>query len=654
MFRIFIIVTLAFSFSLVSALSFSGNGGGTEEDPYQITTVEQLQEMNDDLGAHYILMNDIDASETREWNVGDHDNDPETPDSAMGFEPIGIYERDNPAVSFTGSLDGQSFSVLNLYIYRIAQHDIGFLGCISDSGYVHRVNVRDAYVSGNNDVGSFVGTVLSDVVIEDCRCSGIAIGNSDVGGFCGYNSTNIINCYSSSDVVGKSNYVGGFCGILIIGKIQDSHCSGVVEGKGNYIGGFCGGNAGNIFNCYSSGDASGNERIGGFCGGNSSSISYCHSSGNATGKNKAVAGFCGENIRGDISNCYSSGDAIGNGNYVAGFCGWKDGGSFSNCFCSGNASGYYSIGGFCGSNHGDLINCNSSGDVKGIKFIGGLCGQNYGGTIVDSYCTGNVTGSEDFIGGFSGWNAGSIDNCYCSGNIVGSETVGGFTGGNNSYGAASIIKNAFCTGNVSGTGDFVGGFCGCNDSQSGSSTIINCYSTGIVAGETNYTGGFCGSNDSYEGVSEITSCYWDTQTSGITESDGGEGKSTSEMKSQSTFENWDFDNIWCIVEGKTYPQLHYFVDCDTLVSVPDTELNSEIRLYPNPTDNALYISFDSGLIHSPEIAIYNQLGQVVFSDSSADMTQQYKVNTGNFPPGIYFCKVSGNGISEVRSFVVYR
>lgn len=57
-----LLLTAAFS----TALSFSGLGSGTEEDPYQITTVHQLQEMNDDLSAHYILMNDIDASETRE------------------------------------------------------------------------------------------------------------------------------------------------------------------------------------------------------------------------------------------------------------------------------------------------------------------------------------------------------------------------------------------------------------------------------------------------------------------------------------------------------------------------------------------------------------------------------------------------------------
>jgi len=63
--RKLIILFLILSYSY--ALSFSGNGSGTEEDPYQITNVHELQEMNDDLSAYYILMNDIDASETREW-----------------------------------------------------------------------------------------------------------------------------------------------------------------------------------------------------------------------------------------------------------------------------------------------------------------------------------------------------------------------------------------------------------------------------------------------------------------------------------------------------------------------------------------------------------------------------------------------------------
>ncbi|MBI5325702.1 MAG: hypothetical protein HZB41_10620, partial [Ignavibacteriae bacterium] len=46
----------------------------TSEPPVPITNVQELQQMisNDDK-ANYILMNDIDASETKNWKVGDHD-----------------------------------------------------------------------------------------------------------------------------------------------------------------------------------------------------------------------------------------------------------------------------------------------------------------------------------------------------------------------------------------------------------------------------------------------------------------------------------------------------------------------------------------------------------------------------------------------------
>lgn len=44
----------------------------------------------------------------------------------------------------------------------------------------------------------------------------------------------------------------------------------------------------------------------------------------------------------------------------------------------------------------------------------------------------------------------------------------------------------------------------------------------------------------------VTNSYWDTQTSGQATSAGGTGKTTAQMKSQSTFTGWDFLHIWSI------------------------------------------------------------------------------------------------------------
>jgi hypothetical protein len=58
----------------------------------------------------------------------------------------------------------------------------------------------------------------------------------------------------------------------------------------------------------------------------------------------------------------------------------------------------------------------------------------------------------------------------------------------------------------------------------------------------------------------VSGCFWDTQTTGQTPSDGGTGKSTAEMKRQSTFTaaGWDFAKVWGIGEYQSYPYLRAF------------------------------------------------------------------------------------------------
>jgi len=88
------------------------------------------------------------------------------------------------------------------------------------------------------------------------------------------------------------------------------------------------------------------------------------------------------------------------------------------------------------------------------------------------------------------------------------------------------------------------------------------YATGKVsAGPGSYElGGLVGYN-----LGTTTASFWDIETSDCNTSDGGEGKTTVEMQTESTFTNagWDFvgetangtDDIWDICEGTNYPKL---------------------------------------------------------------------------------------------------
>jgi len=74
----------------------------------------------------------------------------------------------------------------------------------------------------------------------------------------------------------------------------------------------------------------------------------------------------------------------------------------------------------------------------------------------------------------------------------------------------------------------------------------------------------------------ISDCFWDTTTSGQTTSDGGTGKTTAEMKRQSTFAaaGWDFVGVWGITENQGYPYLRVI----QLYTRPSADLNGDDKV----------------------------------------------------------------------------
>jgi len=183
--------------------------------------------------------------------------------------------------------------------------------------------------------------------------------------------------------------------------------------------------------------------------------------------------------------------------------------------------GYDCVGGLVGSSCGTITNCATEGDVSGRSRIGGLVGGTTRypfGSIKHSYSTATVDGIYN-VGGLIGWNEGIISNCYSAGNITGDYQVGGLIG----------------------TDDY-------------SELIECCYSVGKVTGSPGHIGGLIGVCN---GIHDYRNSFWDIETSGTTLSAGGIGKTTAEMKQKDTFSNtgWDFEAMWDIIEGDTYPFL---------------------------------------------------------------------------------------------------
>ncbi|MHC1737929.1 MAG: BNR-repeat neuraminidase N-terminal domain-containing protein [Ignavibacteriaceae bacterium] len=233
-----------------------------------------------------------------------------------------------------------------------------------------------------------------------------------------------------------------------------------------------------------------------------------------------------------------------------------------NCYSSGSVNGEGDTGGLIGSfGGGDTVQyCYSSCNINASGYSsGGLFGSIYNnGYVTIEYCysTGNVSTSGNNAGGFVGLfnNPNSfIRYCYSTGSVTCSgDRAGGFAGVlTTSY---INISNCYSLGNVtrsSGTETNFGGFIGYSG---GSYTTINyCYSAGSVNFGTSY--GFIGYHTN-ETANVYTSNFFDAQTSGQSSGIGATGKTTTEMKTQSTFTNagWNFSTYWQMI-GTNYPDL---------------------------------------------------------------------------------------------------
>ncbi|MGN0182009.1 MAG: Ig domain-containing protein, partial [Candidatus Ornithomonoglobus sp.] len=282
------------------------------------------------------------------------------------------------------------------------------------------------------------------------------------------------------------------------------------------------------------------------------------------------------NVAGTVKNLNVKGEVNSTNQYTGGIAAHSSG-TLENCSFSGTVKSSYEnlydswyIGGLIGDNSGMVSGCStngtvSAGDVKAENaYVGGLIGYS-NGAVSNSYSDCSVT-KEGYrgkaAGGLVGYmEGGSIRSSYATGNVepyTNKGTTykfqygGGLIGYINNWSEGIIIENCYAAGS-SEADSYAGGLIGYTDGWS--INIKNCYSLGKPNAST--TGGLLG----FYGYDRpiITSCYYDSQTSGCTDSENGSPKTTSGMKNQIIYENWDFENIWGIDESEAinsgYPYL---------------------------------------------------------------------------------------------------
>lgn len=513
-------------------------GDGTETNPYKIYSASDLQSINNNLSAHYILMNDIDASETSTWNNG------------AGFVPIGTS-----AEMFTGSVDGNGHVIDGLTINREWTNAQGFIAYLGVGGEIKDIGLTNVSILGYQYVGS------------------LAV----------FNHGTISNCFSTGSVTGGHNNVGGLvAGITSTGSILDSYSRCTVTCAGTQAGGLSGYNAGNIENSYAAGPVICANNKGGITGSNSYTVTNCYYDSEVTGcsdtgkgtpkttaEMKSQSTFAGWNfddvwsLSGQINEGYPFLQCIGgepqsgeegsesnpykiysisdlqaiNNNLSAHYILMNDIDASATSTWNGGAgfvpigtSGEMFTGSINGNDHtvSELTINRPLVNGQGLVAYLGEGGEIRNLGLVDV----SVSGYQ-YVGALVVFNHGTISNCFSTGSVTGGHNnVGGLVSGS---GPTGSVLDSYSMCNVTSAGTRAGGISGYNNGN-----IERCYATGFVDC-VNIKGGITGGNSNV-----VADCYYNSETTGCSDTGKGTPKTTAEMKTQATYIGWDFNNVWSL------------------------------------------------------------------------------------------------------------
>lgn len=303
-------------------------GKGTVDEPYQISNRAELYWFaglvngtlpdggGKNLSANAILTANIIVN----TGVLDANKNLVSKSDLTEWKPIGARQS-----SYTGTFDGQGYTISGLYFNNPTSSYVGLFGSIGANGKISNVGVLDSYFQFSELGGGVCGVNYGTV--RDCKNTGSVRGLAAIGGVCGLNEEG--------------------------GIIENSFNEGTVSGTGDNV-----------------------QQVGGVCGYNNGTIKSCYNTASVSGQN-SVGGVCGLNSRGIITNCFNEGTVSGQ-TFVGGVCGNGCGVTTTNCFNGGIVSGQSHVSGVCGYDYnydGTLTNCYYLSDTA----KGGINGKDVSG-----------------------------------------------------------------------------------------------------------------------------------------------------------------------------------------------------------------------------------------------------------------------------------
>lgn len=365
----------------LAAEEYEPEGSGTQSDPYQIASLEDLRWLSQDSSVwdkYYIQVSDIDASSTQNWDEG------------KGFSPVG-----NDSIFFNGSYNGKNYTISGLYINR--DNLAGLFGRIGNSGRIQNLNLLNVTINSDEFAGGLaakskgdIDSVKIDSIDIDIESDALEV---NTGGLIGWNEGDIdhvlvanldIHITGGDNMDNSSGKVGGIVGHDSSNETFLSvHLRKGTFSLGNQQSRQWGGLFGYIKN---------------------SSLTKSSAEGlTMTGAHYETGGLVGQFgyfSGGTISECYSEGYIEDTTGWTGGLVGRFDAGTITDCWSDCSSGGGLVGGQGCAGCEPTLKNSYAMGEVQGsnsgiVDDGNGLSGADWTSTYINSFFNTESTGQQN-------------------------------------------------------------------------------------------------------------------------------------------------------------------------------------------------------------------------------------------------------------------
>ncbi len=500
-------------------------GSGTESDPYQIKTANQLACFAKSVNEGNTYEGKF-IKQTKNIKLNDNLNDQaEAGDLSnahvwisAGYKYWDDDAWENIIKSFNGTYDGDNKIISGLYLtndsipYNQYSHK-GLFGYATNATFKNMI-LSDVYYNTGGNTGALLGYAFDSLTVDNVTTfgTGVADGWDGAGVVSNYSGNNNAGTLTITNTTNNMDLTCNGSGSGIIHRMEDA----LVSDEPTII----------FRNNTNTGDITftgGPSIAGGLFGYvNTDGYLVCDNNVN-TGTLTNTVTHGGGNIGGifgqafattaELTNSHNTGDMVGF--EWSGSSGMLYGSVYANTVTVDNSynSGDYTpsieltgrdssdyFGGIVGyiSARATITNCYNTGDLSGnISYLAGIVAKTEGSTIENCYNTGDLLG-YGYVGGiFSYGTNTTINKTYNTGTI--NTTIGPMSGGIVGY-SATTVTNSYNTGTIiNNGGGYTGGICGhyCN-------TVKNCYNRGDVIANNSPTdiGGITG-----YGMDEVENCY---------------------------------------------------------------------------------------------------------------------------------------------------